>query len=69
MTETTPHLAPLVVLLFLGAVFLTAVSLLVLLYGAARRSRLCAQHWCGGAAVTVVAGYLLLLWRRIAGQQ
>jgi hypothetical protein len=60
MTETTPHLAPVVVLLFLGAVFVTAVSLLVLLYGAARRSKLYAGVG-GGAAVTVVACYLLLL--------
>jgi hypothetical protein len=60
MTETTPHLAPVVVLLFLGAVFLTAVSLLVLLYGAARRSKLYARIG-GGAAVMVVACYLLLL--------
>jgi hypothetical protein len=60
MTETTPHLAPVVVLLFLGAVFLTAVSLLVLLYGAARRSKLYAGIG-GGAAVMVVACYLLVL--------
>jgi len=60
MTETTPHLAPVVVLLFLGAVFVTAVSLLVLLYGAARRSRLYARIG-GGAAAMVVAGYGLLL--------
>ena len=60
MTETTPHLAPIVVLLFLGAVFVTAVSLLVLLYGAARRSRLYARIG-GGAAAMVVAGYGLLL--------
>jgi Domain of unknown function (DUF4352) len=60
MAETTPHLAPVVVLLFLGAVFVAAVSLLVLLYGAARRSRLYARIG-GGAAVMVVAGYVLLL--------
>jgi hypothetical protein len=60
MAETTPHLAPVVVLLFLGAVFITAVSLLVLLYGAARRSRLHARIG-GGAAVMVVACYVLLL--------
>jgi Domain of unknown function (DUF4352) len=60
MTETTPHWAPVVVLLFLGAVFVTAASLLVLLYGAARRSRLYAQMG-GGAAVMVVACYMLLL--------
>ncbi len=60
MAETTPHLAPVVVLLFLGAVFLTAVSLLVLLYGAARRSKLCARIG-GGAALMVMACYVLLL--------
>jgi Domain of unknown function (DUF4352) len=60
MAETTPHLAPVVVLLFLGTVFTTAVSLLVLLYGAARRSRLYARIG-GGAAVMVVACYVLLL--------
>src|SRR5580700_10834324 len=60
MTETTPHLAPIVVLLFLGAVFITGVSLAVLLYGAARRSQLYARIG-GGAALTVVACYLLLL--------
>jgi Domain of unknown function (DUF4352) len=60
MTETTPHLAPVVVLLFLGAVFVTAASLLVLLYGAVRRSRLCARVG-SGAAVTVVTCYVLLL--------
>jgi hypothetical protein len=60
MSETTPHLAPVVVLLFLGAVFVTAVSLLVLLYGAARRSELYARIG-GGGAVIVVACYVLLL--------
>ena len=60
MTETTPHWAPVAVLLFLGAVFVTAVSLLVLLYGAARRSMLYARIG-GGAAVMVVACYVLLL--------
>jgi hypothetical protein len=60
MAETTPHLAPIVVLLFLGAVFVTGVSLLILLYGAARRSKLYARIG-GGAALTVVTFYLLLL--------
>jgi hypothetical protein len=60
MTESTPHWAPVVVLLFLGAVFATAVSLLVLLYGAAKRSKLYARIG-GGAAVIVVACYVLLL--------
>lgn len=60
MAETTPHLAPIVVLLFLGAVFLTGVSFLFLLYGAARRSKRYARIG-GGAALTIVACYMLLL--------
>jgi hypothetical protein len=60
MTETTPPLAPVVVLLFLGTVFVTAVSLLLLLYGAARRSKLY-ERVGGGAAVMVVACYVFLL--------
>jgi hypothetical protein len=60
MAETTPHLAPIVVLLFLGAVFLTGVSILFLLYGALRRSKRCARIG-GGAAVVVVACYVFLL--------
>jgi len=60
MTETTPHLAPVVVLLFLGAVFVTAVSLLVLLYGWVRRSKPYAGMG-GGAAAVVVSCYVLLL--------
>jgi hypothetical protein len=60
MTETTPHLAPIVVLLFLGAAFTTGASLLFLLYGAARRSKLYVR--IGGAfALTIVACYVLLL--------
>jgi len=60
MTETTPHLAPVVVLLFLGAVFTTGASFLILLYGAARRSRRYVRLG-GAAALTVVACYALLL--------
>ena len=60
MAETTPHLAPIVVLLFLGAVFVTGVSLLILLYGAARRSKFCVRIG-GGVALFIVACYLLLL--------
>lgn len=60
MAESTPHLAPIVVLLFLGAVFVTGVSLVVLLYGAARRSKLYTLIG-GGATLTVVACYTLLL--------
>jgi hypothetical protein len=60
MFETTPHLAPIVVLLFLGAVFVAGVSLLVLLYGAASHSELFARIGACGA-LAVVGGYLLLL--------
>ncbi len=60
MAETTPHLAPIVVLLFLAAVFTTGVSLLILLYGAARRSKLYARIGAA-AALTVIACYALLL--------
>ncbi|MGB8473013.1 MAG: hypothetical protein WCE61_02875 [Candidatus Acidiferrum sp.] len=60
MTETTPHFAPIVVLLFLGTLFLIGVSVLVLLYGAVRRSKRFAA--IGGTAVlTIVSCYLLLL--------
>jgi hypothetical protein len=37
MSEFTPHLAPIVVLLFLGTALLLGVSFLVLFYGAAPR--------------------------------
>ncbi|MGH9676772.1 MAG: hypothetical protein ACRD36_06690, partial [Candidatus Acidiferrum sp.] len=60
MVEMTPHFAPIVVLAFLGAVFLTGVSILVLLYGAARRSR--RYPGIGGAGAFAVGGcYVLLL--------
>jgi len=60
MAESTPHWAPIVVLLFLGTVFVTGVSLVVLLYGAARRSKRYAKIG-GTAALTIVGCYLLLL--------
>ena len=60
MADSTPHFAPIVVLLFLGAVFATAVSILVLLIGLMRRSKLFVRVG-GGASLAVVAGYLLLL--------
>jgi hypothetical protein len=60
MAENTPHLAPIVVLLFLGALFVTGVSIVVLLYGAARRSKLYARLG-GGAALGIVTCYVLLL--------
>jgi hypothetical protein len=60
MTESTPHFAPIVVLLFLGATLVTAVSILVLITGVVRHSKLLARVG-GGAALAVAAGYLLLL--------
>jgi hypothetical protein len=60
MAESTPHFAPIVVLAFLGAVFLTGISILILLLGAARRSSRLAG--IGGAgALLMVTCYLLLL--------
>jgi hypothetical protein len=60
MSEYTPHFAPIVVLLFLGAFFLIGISLLVLFFGAVRRSSFFAKLGAG-AALTFVVGYLLLL--------
>jgi len=60
MSEFTPHLAPIVVLLFLGTALLLGVSFLVLFYGAARRSSFFAKLGAG-AVLTIAVGYLLLL--------
>jgi hypothetical protein len=61
MTEAMPHFARIVVLLFLGAIFLTGVSLLVLLYGAACFSKRLAG--IGGGCALIFAGcYALLLF-------
>jgi hypothetical protein len=60
MSEFTPHFAPIVVLMFLGSIFLIGISFLVLFYGAVRRSAFFAKLGAG-AALTVVIGYLLLL--------
>jgi len=60
MSEFMPHFAPIVVLIFLGTIFLIGVSFLVLFYGAVRRSAFFAKLGAG-AALTVVIGYLLLL--------
>jgi len=60
MSEFVPHFAPIVVLFFLGTVLLIAASLLILLYGAVRRSVFLAR--LGLAAVATIAfGYLILL--------
>lgn len=60
MSAFTPHFAPVVVLFFLGTVFVLGISLLVLFYGAARRSAFFAKLGAG-AAFTVALGYFLLL--------
>jgi len=60
MSAFMPHFAPIVVLLFLGAMFVMGISLLVLFYGAVRRSAFFAKLG-GGAAITIAAGYFLLL--------
>jgi hypothetical protein len=60
MSEFMPHFAPIVVLLFLGTIFLLSISFLILFYGAVRRSSFFAKLGAG-AALTVGIGYLLLL--------
>ncbi len=54
-------------LLFLGTLFVTGVSIVVLLYGAARRSKLYARIG-GGAALLIVACYVIFALRRFAGK-
>ena len=60
MSASTPHFAPLVVLVFLGTMFLLGTGLLVSFYGAARRSPFFAKLGAGATA-TIAAGYFLLL--------
>jgi hypothetical protein len=60
MSEFMPHFAPIVVLMFLGTIFLIGISFLVLFYGAVRRSAFFAKLGAG-AVLTVAVGYLLLL--------
>jgi hypothetical protein len=60
VSEFMPHFAPLVVLLFLGTIFMIGVCFLVLLYGAVRRSAFLARLGLG-AAVAIAAGYFILL--------
>lgn len=60
MSESTPHFAPIVVLLFLGTLAVIALSTLMLSYGAVRRSGFFVR--LGASAVfALAAGYLLLL--------
>ncbi|HVS89098.1 MAG TPA: hypothetical protein VHF01_12880 [Candidatus Acidoferrum sp.] len=60
MSAYTPNFAPVVVLLFLGAVFVTGITLLVLFYGAVRRSEFFASLGAMSALVVTV-GYGLVL--------
>src|SRR5215472_13425768 len=60
MSASTPHFAPVVVLLFLGTVFLLGIGLLVLFYGTLRRSAFILKLGAGTVA-TIAAGYFLLL--------
>jgi hypothetical protein len=60
MAEFTPHFAPLVVLLFLATGLELSACILLLFYGAARRSSFIAML-AGGSAFTIAIGYLLLL--------
>src|SRR5215472_5833517 len=60
MSAFVPHFAPIVVLLFLGTIFILGISLLVLFYGAVRRSAFLAKLGAG-AIITIAAGYFLLL--------
>jgi hypothetical protein len=60
MSEFMPHFAPVVVLLFLGTVLLLGLSVLVLFYGAVRRSSFFTRVG-GGATLIIATGYLVLL--------
>jgi hypothetical protein len=60
MSESTPHYAPIVALLLLGTLFAVGASLLVLLYGVARRSKPVSRLGVSVAA-SFVAGYLSIL--------
>jgi hypothetical protein len=60
MSEFMPHFAPVVVLFFLGTIFVIGVCFLLLLYGAVRRSGFLAGIG-GGGALAIAAGYFILL--------
>ena len=60
MSAFEPQFAPVVVLLFLGTVLLISSSFLLLFYGAIRRSAFLTKLG-SRAAVTIAAGYFLLL--------
>jgi hypothetical protein len=60
MSESTPHYAPVVVLLLLGTLFAVVASLLSLLYGLARSSKQVSRLGAS-VAVSFIAGYFSLL--------
>jgi hypothetical protein len=60
MSESTPHYAPVVVLLLLGTLLAVGASLLVLLYGVARRSKPVSRLGLSVAA-SFVMGYFSIL--------
>jgi len=60
MSEFTPHLAPIAVLLFLGSVLLTGASAIVFFYGALHMSRRIAAIGIS-SVLAVPASYLALL--------
>jgi hypothetical protein len=60
MSEFMPHFAPVVVLFFLGTIFMIGICFLVLLYAAVRRSAFFAKLG-GGAILAITTVYFLLL--------
>src|SRR5271168_1438124 len=60
MSESTPHFAPIVVLLFLGAILLTGIGLVALFYGMICKSRIILRI-STESVITIVFGYLFLL--------
>jgi hypothetical protein len=59
MNEVMPRFAPVVALLFLGTVLLIAICILVLMYGAVRRSLSFMK--AGGAGTVIVASFYFLI--------
>lgn len=60
MSEFMPHFAPVVVLFFLGTLLTMGICLLVLLYGAVRRTAFFVKLG-SGAILAIAAAYFLLL--------
>ena len=60
MSESTPHFAPIVVLLFLGAIFISAICLIALLSSIVRKSTRLAA-FSGASLAIIFAGYFTAL--------